>query len=474
MVDFAGLPYIDVRVSFNSFIPADIGPELANKLANYYIDCLISTPSNHDKIEFEVIYSCYTLDLEKRLEPLLKNGFSVQDCETLSNSLKGLTNRIIHGVSGLWRTDIAKIEELEQRFSTIDYSSLDTTAKIYWLVEDCKRYGTLPFAGLARAGFIAVQLLKSLVSAQVFSEDDLESYMASLNTVSSRISEDFKALSREDFLSKYGHLRPGTYDILSDRYDENPDIYFNWSRESSDEKKGSSSKLFTLTDDQKDKLEVLLDEHGIEHSADSLLDFITASIEGREYAKFVFSRHLSRILCLMTDLAEDHGFTRKEIAFAEIAIIKDLHSSTTDPSQLISDSIARGKEKYNTTSQITLPPLIVNAKDIYEFELPRGKPNFVTLKNVTANIVSEFDDLNELQGKIVMLPSADPGYDWIFSHDIGGLITMYGGANSHMAIRAAELGIPSVIGAGEVFFQQWLDSHTLEIDCSNKQVKIIR
>ena len=35
--------------------------------------------------------------------------------------------------------------------------------KIYWLVEDCKRYGTLPFAGLARAGFVAKQLLDSFV-----------------------------------------------------------------------------------------------------------------------------------------------------------------------------------------------------------------------------------------------------------------------------------------------------------------------
>lgn len=32
--------------------------------------------------------------------------------------------------------------------------------KIYWLLEDCKRYGTLPFAGVARVAFIAVQILR--------------------------------------------------------------------------------------------------------------------------------------------------------------------------------------------------------------------------------------------------------------------------------------------------------------------------
>ena len=46
------------------------------------------------------------------------------------------------------------------------------------------------------------------------------------------------------------------------------------------------------------------------------------------------------------------------------------------------------------------------------------------------------------------MPSADPGFDWIFTRDISGFVTQFGGANSHMAIRASELGIPAVIGAG--------------------------
>ena len=31
----------------------------------------------------------------------------------------------------------------------------------------------------------------------------------------------------EDFLKKYGHLRPGTYDPLQPRYDQNPEVYLN-------------------------------------------------------------------------------------------------------------------------------------------------------------------------------------------------------------------------------------------------------
>ena len=42
------------------------------------------------------------------------------------------------------------------------------TDKIYWLLEDTKRYGTLPFAGLARVGFIAMQLLQSIRDVGIF------------------------------------------------------------------------------------------------------------------------------------------------------------------------------------------------------------------------------------------------------------------------------------------------------------------
>ena len=41
---------------------------------------------------------------------------------------------------------------------------------------------------------------------------------------------DKRKLDKKNFLKKYGHLRPGTYDILSPRYDEAPDLYFDWEK----------------------------------------------------------------------------------------------------------------------------------------------------------------------------------------------------------------------------------------------------
>jgi phosphoenolpyruvate-protein kinase (PTS system EI component) len=78
-----------------------------------------------------------------------------------------------------------------------------------------------------------------------------------------------------------------------------------------------------------------------------------------------------------------------------------------------------------------------------------------------------------LAGAIVFIPSADPGYDWIFTRGIAGLVTAYGGINSHMAIRAGELGLPAVIGAGETLFQAWSSARRLRLDCANRRVEML-
>jgi len=472
LVSFAGLPYIDVRVSFNSFIPADVSPALAEKLANYYMDRLVRSPNYHDKVEFEIIFSCYTLDLPVRLGVLRDSGFSGAEVEGFASSLRRLTNGIIHGERGLWRKDVEKIHELESRRTAILGSDLDRVSKIYWLIEDCKRYGTLPFAGLARAGFIAVQLLKSLVSVGILNTEDYQRFMASLETVSSGMTRDFSTMDKGAFLARYGHLRPGTYDITSPRYDEAPDLYFDWARQSSHSYHAPAK--FALSLEQLRRTEALLDEHGLEHDVLGLFNFIKGAIEGREYAKFVFTKSLSDVLELFKSLGAEHGYSVMQCAFADIACIKDLYASSSGAKDVLARSIAAGEAAYRITQRINLPPLITSPDDVFAFHLPHSEPNFITLGRKSAEIVAADAGRQELKGRIVLIPSADPGFDWIFAQGIAGFITMFGGVNSHMAIRAAELNVPAVIGAGEAYFREWSRAKVLEIDCANKQVKVLR
>jgi len=79
---------------------------------------------------------------------------------------------------------------------------------------------------------------------------------------------------------------------------------------------------------------------------------------------------------------------------------------------------------------------------------------------------------NNLAGKIVCIDKADPGYDWLFSRNISGLITAWGGVNSHMAIRSGELGIPAAIGVGENLFDELQTASKIKLDCLTKQIEM--
>ncbi|MGE3728712.1 MAG: PEP-utilizing enzyme [Candidatus Sericytochromatia bacterium] len=467
MVNLGGCPYIDVRVSFNSFIPATLPAEMAEKLANYYLMRLVKTPSYHDKVEFEIIYSCYTLDLPQRLKTLQAYGFSQDECDLLAESLRHLTNKIVHQESGLWQKDIAKLAILTQRREAICAANLGPIDRIYWLLEDGKRYGTLPFAGLARAGFIAVQMLNSLVQIGALDPAERSLFMQSLDTVSSRIQRDFQQMERSQFLEIYGHLRPGTYDILSERYDQAPERYFGEAQEP------QSHPPFSLRLEQLKLIRSHLQEHDLNLDVLELFDFMKAAIEGREYAKFLFTRNLSDVLEEIAGIGDQSGLSREDCSFLNIRSLLHLLNASGDLSQALKDSVAAGKEQYHLTQSLLLPPLITHPADIWQFELQPGEPNYITLKRAKGRVCFADTPPENLKGAILLIPSADPGYDWIFGYGIAGLITLYGGVNSHMAIRAGEMGIPAVIGAGEVLYAQWQKSRELELDCAARQVRIL-
>lgn len=470
LVSFHGLPYIDVRVSFNSFIPRDVPDDLAARLVNYYIDRLLAEPQLHDKVEFEIIFSCYTLDLPQRMSRLAESGFSQADVAELSGALRRLTNRIIHGEAALWRRDRAKIDLLAQRLPMVATAKIDKISRVYWLIEDCKRYGTLPFAGLARAGFIAVQLLQSFVAAGVISAEEHATFMTSVDTIGSRIGHDFAHLTKAEFLARYGHLRPGTYDILSPRYDEAPDLYFDWS---GSRRSSSAQPRFTLSIEQLRRIEQLLKEHQLDIDVLSLIEFIKAGIEGREYAKFVFTRSLSDALSLIKQIGEEYGLSVEDCAYLDYDAIRTLYSESGSVSERLLDSIARGRQRHALTRTLVLPPVIAAPDEVFAFHLPPSQPNFITRKSVTAAVASVNDLPESFAGRILFVPSADPGFDWIFTRGISGFVTQFGGANSHMAIRAGELGIPAVIGAGETLYKRWQAAHKLCLDCTNQKVLLI-
>lgn len=124
-------------------------------------------------------------------------------------------------------------------------------------------------------------------------------------------------------------------------------------------------------------------------------------------------------------------------------------------------------------NKLVLPPIIFSEKDFDIIHPYMPRPNFITQKKIKGKLIKlkkvEKPNIKSIEGNIIMIENADPGYDWIFTRNPAGLITKYGGVASHMSIRCAEFGIPAAIGCGFLFDQLSYVSFVV-LDC--KQGKI--
>ena len=71
MYNIYGKPFIDVRTDFNSFLPKKLKSKLSEKIINSRIDFLTKNKNLHDKIEFDVIETCFNFNTTKKLSKYL-------------------------------------------------------------------------------------------------------------------------------------------------------------------------------------------------------------------------------------------------------------------------------------------------------------------------------------------------------------------------------------------------------------------
>lgn len=476
IVSFAGHPYVDIRASFNSFVPAALDEGIATRLVEHYLQRLAQRPELHDKVEFEVAFTCLTFDFEERArEQLVPAGFSDADMAALRSSLREVTREGIARVE----SDYAVIAELDHRYERLLQRRLAPLDLAFELFEDCRRFGTLPFAHLARSAFVAVSLLRSLERVGVTTSQDSSAFMGSLASVTRAFELDGARvhageLGRDAFTARYGHLRPGTYEITSDAYADDPLRYL----EPMIKSHASAGQPYAWSPDARTRIEALLRQHGLEADVDVFERFLRRAIEGREYAKFMFSRNLSAGLTALATVGAHHGLDREAVSHLDIADLYKLRvgAHPTDVAAWLAARAEEGVAEHELTRAIELPPLIATADEFVCFERPASEPNFVSQGRVAAEVAVLADGVTsisvELRGKVVAIPRADPGYDWLFAHGIGGLVTQYGGANSHMAIRAAELGLPAAIGVGEAMFERLAAARLVVLDCAVRRIEI--
>jgi phosphoenolpyruvate synthase/pyruvate phosphate dikinase len=480
MKKFGNKPYVDVRASFNSLIPNSIPKKLERKLMSFYLQKLFENPHLHDKVEFEILFTCYDLTLEKRLQELKKYKFTKNDIETLKNNLKRLTNNIINTFPEICIETKKSIQLMKQTFIEIN-QQLDSKSKNHTnmlvaaeqLLKNCKKFGTVKFSTIARIAFIATILMKSLEKEGYIENKTIENFMNSIITPVSELQSDFNQyisneLSKKQLLKKYGHLRSGTYDITASRYDQTEKFLDKIKYVKRHTTKLKNSKLQTPK---------ILEKHGLNFDKISFWDFVEQSLVQREKLKFEFTKNLSDALELIAKSGTYLGFSRDDISHLDIrTLIKHKNKPKSILKQILGKEIIRNSQKKSLNNSLVLPPLIFSKKDFEIIQYMITKPNYITTKFITGDVLI-LDNLQTkiplLSNKIIIIENADPGYDWIFTKNPLGLITKYGGVASHMAIRCAELGLPAAIGCGELLYEKLLKTKKILLDCKNEQIILL-
>lgn len=482
MVVINNRPYIDVRASFNSLLPEGIAESTGEVLVNAWLDRLAEHPELHDKVEFEVASTCLDFCFDQHLKaryPGLLRGAAL---ERYRDQLRGLTLRALdcseHG-------DIARAERSLQRLTDTARpvsggSAADPITMAIRGLRRCRELGTFAFAMIARHAFIAEALLRSAEERGALDHETLQRFRRSIRTVTSSMLEDYNRVTAEQlpraaFLERFGHLRPGTYDITSLRYDQRDDLFAS----PFTPRASAQSDDISLSDAQEKSLDALIVESGfIGVSGKALLAFARRAIAGREAAKFRFTQVLSDTLEAIAEWGAVQGLSRDDLSFLDWSVIEQY---AIDPAIDYADRhfltlAADGRRRHAEAHAFHLSHLIRDERDIYVALQHRSAPNFIGARPVTGPIIEldpSADARAHIYGRIVLIENADPGYDWVFTRGIRGLVTKFGGANSHMAIRCAELDIPAAIGCGEQSYRRLLQVGFAELDSSTRVLRAV-
>ena len=472
MLDMSGNTYIDIRTDLNSFLPNDLQPDICKKIINDSIKKLKQKPNLHDKLEFNIIDTCYNLNINKKKYKFLTKN----EKNEFIKKLRNLTNKIID--ENFLQKDLNKINLLKKKIDELKKSKLSHIHKIYYLLDDCKKFGTLAFAGIARCAFISKSIFDSLLEEKIIQSKTIHDFYISLETISKDINNEYiKSLKKKNFKNffiKYGHLRPSTYSISVKNYKENLKNYFSNNLRNLSMKK---SHKFLINKNELKLINRHLKKHKLSFKFHDFIRFSRNAIEGRETAKLIFSKSIDEIFKNLKILAKEINLNYEDFEHLDINLILKSFSSLEQEKlkKLLTQNISKNKKSYNFSKNLKMPDVIMNKYDFSYFYENIKKGNYITEKKISGDIIfyNKNTKLREINDKIVLIENADPGFDFLFSYNLKGLITKYGGANSHMAIRCMELDLPSITGVGNGTYNMLSKSKKIYIDCLNKKLEII-
>jgi len=443
MFNFGNKCYIDIRASLNSFLTKSLTIEECERIVDFQIQKLIKNPELHDKIEFEVANTSYLFGLEEKIKTEYKQILPNKSLLNWANDLKTLEKN--HG----------KILTRNLNLINNFYIKLKPSLNFFdpKVVNLIKKNMAIPFSHHARLAFIYFSQLNHFVKKGVISEEEKQELLNNLNTISSLFTDDLhkiknKQLSQKSFINKYGHIRPNNYDLRSKNIREQGKDFVDFLIDNLEEK----SEIVTSSNKTLKNIQNFLKKDKYLQNYQNWYYMFKESIIAREKSKFMYSKAIDLTL---NQLKNSNNLDKNR-----------LHTLNFENFVNKEETIYE-----NLIEDFELPDLITTSNDFLYFSNLNTKPNFIGQKSVKGKVhyVTQNKDFN-CKNKIILLPSADPGWDWILNLPIKGMITKFGGPNSHMAIRAAEKNLTSVFGVGDDLFNEIKNSNILQIDPKNKKL----
>ena len=441
---FNNVAYINVNHSLNSFLTRNIKNETCEKIINYQLNKLETYPHLHDSIEFDISRSSYTFETDEKFGEEYKNIIDSKEIiqwhhdlieiDSFNSSTLHKNNEII----------LDAFSKLDDSFQYLDKENIK-------FVRDNM---ALPFTHHSRLGFVYFAQLNNFLKNGVINEEEKQNLLLSVNSISTKMKQDAYrvktgSISLNDFLSIYGHVRAGNYNLSSSNLKSN--ISFAESLINTSNKPIPSEPLKI---DIFKKIDDYFNLNKISYTSENWVEMFQLAVSTRENSKFYYTKGIDGIL---------NEVEEKDISDRELFQLLDFEYNDMNTfNQKIEDTL--------------MPDVITSSDDFYAYEEMNKDGNYIGQGTVSGEILfldGIENNRNNLDNKIIVIPAADPGWDWIFNYKIKSLITEFGGPNSHMAIRCAEHNIPAILGIGEKNFSAILNSKNLVVDFSNENFTIL-
>lgn len=432
-----GKPYVSMRAAAFSFRPCGISEEIYERMVRIYRNMLVDNPALQSRVEFDV----FAMSCGEKLERVMREA-------KLDDNEKSIVREAFLRIGEVFsRVSTAQAENLNAFADNYEQRTMAmSNATLGDILEHVAR-GTEMFARVARLAFYWKSRFEEL-----HPRENLNILMGGhIRSVNERLQSDLVAcrngtIAREEVVAQYGHLRPGQFSVFGESYADDPNSY-----------------LFA----QMERAEVVRSQRQT-HAFEDTIEFghIVTFMEARERMKFLFSQSLHLFATKLKGQLARRGISERDasqVSWDELQVC--LNNSTPVMTSYVTHE-----------PSVLLPDVIIpGLTDLRVITFSEAMPSYITNSTIKARVcvLERLGVKADVRGALVLLPNADPGYDFLFHSGAVGIITKVGGPASHMCIRSIELDMPACIGCGESVYQKLAAANSAVLDCGTRQIIVL-